>query len=132
MATTINTSLQNRQADSWASDLNSGALEIYTGGQPAANAAPTGTLLALLVLANPAFAASVAGVAAALGLPISSLAISSGTAGYCRLRNNAASRWMYGSVTVTGGGGALQLDSLVINISDLITLTSLTITQPAS
>lgn len=131
MATTINTSLQNRQADSWGGDLDSGFLDIYDGSQPTANQAPTGNLLVSIPLQADAFGAAVAGVATMNGTP-SGTAGNSGTAGYGQLRNAANTRWMYFSVTATGGGGTLQLDTVTINNSDLVTLTSATITQPAS
>jgi len=131
MATTINTSLQNRQADSWGGDLDLGFIDIYTGTQPAANAAPTGTLLVSLALAADAFAAAIAGVASKLGT-ITGTAVQTGTAGYAQMRNAGSTRWMYGSVTATSGGGQVQLNSTSIITGDNITLTSCTITQPAS
>lgn len=131
MATTINTSLQNQQADAWGTDLNSGFLDIYTGTQPSANAAPTGTLLVSCALDADAFAAAIAGVASKNGTVVGT-AGNTGTAGYARLRNAASTRWMYCSVTATGGGGAVQLDTLTINTNDVVTITAATITQPAS
>lgn len=131
MATTLNTSLQNRQADSWGSDLNSGFLDIYTGTQPAANAAPTGDLLVSCTLDVDAFGAAVNGVASKNGT-IAGTAVMGGTAGYAQLRNAANTRWMYVSLTATGGGGAVQLDTVTINVNDIVTITAATITQPAS
>lgn len=131
MAVTINTSLQNRQADSWGGDLDSGFIDIYTGAQPAANAAPSGTLLVSCALAADAFAAAVAGVAAKNG-SITGTAGNTGTAGYAQMRNAGNTRWMYGSVTATGGGGDVELDTTSINTNDVVTITTCTITQPAS
>lgn len=128
---TINTSLQNRQADSVGSDLDSGFIDIYTGAQPAANAAPTGTLLVSCALAADAYAAAVAGVAAKNGT-VAGTAVANGTAGYAQQRNAANTRWMYGSVTATAGGGDVELDTTTIAIDDVISITTSTITQPAS
>lgn len=131
MAITINTSLQNRQADSVGSDLDSGFIDIYTGAQPAANAAPTGTLLVSCALTADAYAAAVAGVAAKNGT-VAGTAVANGTAGYAQQRNAANTRWMYGSVTATAGGGDVELDTTTIAIDDVISITTSTITQPAS
>lgn len=131
MAVTVNTSLQNRQADSVGSDLDSGFIDIYTGAQPAANAAPTGTLLVSCALAADAYAAAVAGVAAKNGT-VAGTAVATGNAGYAQQRNAANTRWMYGSVTATAGGGDVELDTIAIAIDDVISITTSTITQPAS
>lgn len=131
MAVTINTSLQNQQADAWGTDLNSGFIDIYTGAQPAANAAPSGTLLVSCALAADAFAAAAAGVAAKNGSIIGT-ATNNGTAGYAQMRNAANTRWMYGSVTATGGGGDVELDTITIAVDDVVTITTCVITQPAS
>lgn len=131
MAVTINTSLQNQQADAVGTDLNSGFIDIYTGAQPAANTAPTGTLLVSCALAADAYGAAAAGVAAKNGT-VSGTAVANGTAGYARQRNAGSTRWMYGSVTVTGGGGDVELDTVTIAVDDVISITTSTITQPAS
>lgn len=128
---TINTSLQNRQADSVGSDLDSGFIDIYTGAQPAANAAPTGTLLVSCALAADAYAAAVAGVAAKNGT-VAGTAVANGNAGYAQQRNAANTRWMYGSVTATAGGGDVELDTVTIAIDDVISITTSILTQPAS
>ena len=131
MAVTINTSLQNQQADAWGTDLNSGFIDIYSGAQPAANAAPSGVLLVSCALTADAFAAAVAGVAAKNG-SITGTAVASNTAGYAQMRNAANTRWMYGSVTATGGGGDVELDTVTIAVDDVVTITACTITQPAN
>lgn len=130
MTVTLNTSLQNLQADSWGTDLDSGFIDIYTGSQPAANTAPTGTLLVSIALNADAYAAAVAGVATSSA--ISGVAVADGTAGYAQQRNAANTRWMYGSVSETGDGGTVQLETLAIEIGQTVTLALSTITQPAS
>ena len=131
MAVTINTSLQNRQADSWGGDLDLGFIDIYTGSQPAANTAPTGTLLVSCALTADAYAAASGGVASKNGTIVGT-AVANGTAGYAQQRNAANTRWMYGSVTTTGGGGDVELDTTSILINDVVTITASTITQHAS
>ena len=131
MAVTINTSLQNRQVDSWGGDLDSGFIKIYTGAQPAANAAPTGTLLVTIDLDADAYAAASSGSATANGT-LSGIAGNTGTAGYAQQVNAAGTRWQYGSVTATGGGGDVQIDSTSISNGNTVTITTSIISQDAS
>lgn len=130
MSVTLNTELQNRQADSVGNDLDLGFIDIYTGAKPDPDDAPTGTLLVSCALGADAYAAAVDGVATKLGT-ISGTAIAAGDAGYAQQRNAANTRWMYGDVTESGGGGAVQLNTLTISIGNLVTITSSTITQPS-
>lgn len=63
-----------------------GVLQVRTGSAPgAADASPTGTLLASFELSDPAFAASSAGSETMQGLPMTEPASSSGTAGHVRV-----------------------------------------------
>lgn len=135
MALTLNTSLQNLQADSWGTDLNSGFIDIYTGAQPGANTAPTGTLLVSCALAADAYAAASSGTAAKSGT-VTGTAVATGTAGYAQQRNAANTRWMYGTVGLPSSGANVEIDNgaatLVITLNDVVTVTASTITQPAS
>ena len=131
MAVTINTSLQNRQADSWGGDLDLGFIDIYTGAQPAANTAPTGTLLVSCALAADAYAAAASGVAAKNGT-VTGTAVANGAAGYAQMRNAGNTRWMYAPCSLTPGAGIVSLDNLTIAINDVVSINTSTITQPAS
>ena len=130
MSVTLNTSLQNLQVDSWGTDLNLGFIDIYSGSQPAANTAPTGVLLVSIALAADAYSAASSGSAVTGAL--SGVAVATGTAGYAQQRNAANTRWMYGSVTDTGGGGDVELSTLSITLGVTVGLGQSTITQPAS
>lgn len=131
MTATINIALQNRQVDSWAGDLDLGSLKIYSGTQPGANDAPTGVLLWSFTFSADAFAAGVAGVAQKLDT-ITANAVASGVAGYAVFTNAAGTRWQYFSVTATGGGGDLTLSTLIVTNGQPVTVSSLSIIQPAS
>jgi hypothetical protein len=63
---------------------------------------------------------------------VSGTASDSGTAIYAQQRNAANSRWMYGSVTATGGGGDVELATTTINALDTVTINTSTLTMPAS
>ena len=130
MTVVINTALQNRQVDSAGDDLDSGFIDIYTGAKPGPNDAPTGTLLVSIALEADAYAAGVAGVASILGA-VSGVAVANGTAGYAQQRNAANTRWMYGTVTASGGGGDVELDPVVISVGNIVSIVTSTLTQPS-
>jgi len=131
MAERLNDAARNRQADSIGDDFNNATLKIYTGTQPAAGGAATGTLLVTITLPADAMGASSAGVAAKAGT-WSGVAGNTGTAGWFRIESSAGSRWYDGAVTATGGGGEIELTSTSITSGQTVTVTSFTVTQPAS
>lgn len=132
MAERISTTARNRQADSMGDDLNSGTLKIYTGSQPASgDDAASGTLLVTINLPADAMAAAASGVAVKSGT-WSGVAVADGTAGWFRFANSGATRNYDGSVTVTGGGGDIELDDVSIVTDQTVIINTFTITQPAS
>jgi hypothetical protein len=132
MTVAINDNLRNRQVDSVGGDLDSGFIDIYTGSQPGdPNTAPTGTLLVSCALTADAYAAAVAGSATVNGT-VQGTAVAAGTAGYAQQRNAGNTRWMYGSVTATAGGGDVELTTTTIAIGQVVTISSSVITQPVS
>ena len=130
MTTTINTSLQNLQADSAGSAFDDGFIDIYTGPQPAPNDPPTGTLLLSFQLPSNAYLAASGGVVTSIG-QLSTTGAGTGMAGYAQQRNATNTRWMYGSVSLPGGGGDVEISRLNINLNNLVFLNVSTITQPS-
>lgn len=121
--------------------FNSGKLQIWTGSQPTtANLAPTGTLLAEFTLGADAFGASSAGTITLAGVPLQDAsANNTGTAGYFRIKAasdddtlNGAFARIDGTITAVGGGGDITADNLSINSGQVVNLTALTLTLPAS
>jgi hypothetical protein len=97
---------------------------------------PPGTLVfqtsgdvevATLTLSNPAFGASSSGTATA-GSIISDTSATGGTIAKVRLKNAAGTDKIIGSVTATGGGGDIQLDSVIISAGQTVAVSSLTYT----
>ncbi|HEX7330324.1 MAG TPA: hypothetical protein VF290_02425 [Pyrinomonadaceae bacterium] len=131
MAERLNDAARNRQSDSIGDDFNNGTLKIYTGSQPAAGAAATGTLLVTITLPADAMGAAASGVASKSGT-WSGTAGNTGTAGWFRIESSAGSRWYDGAVTATGGGGEIELTSTSITSGQTVTITSFSVTQPAS
>lgn len=130
MVERLNDAARNRQVDSIGDDFNNATLKIYTGTQPAAGAAATGTLLVTITLPADAMAAGSAGVAAKSGT-WSGTAGNTGTAGWFRIESSAGSRWYDGAVTATAGGGEIELTSTSITSGQIVTITSFSVTQPA-
>lgn len=123
-----------------AFDFDSGKLRIWTGSEPDVDAAPTGTLLVDITLPADAFAAASSQQAAKSGTWEDTSADGTGTASYFRITestdDDGATGGTYkriqGSVTATGGGGDMELDNTSITTGQQVTVTSATVSMPAS
>lgn len=137
MAVKLATATVNAKANA-AVDLldggtGAGTIKIYTGAQPAtANDAASGSLLCTFALADPAFGAAANGVATLLGVPLTTTGAAAGTAGWFRAADSADGSVFDGSVTASGGGGQVQLNTTTISVGVDVEITGGTYTQPAS
>lgn len=86
--------------------------------------------VATLTFSNPAFGAAVAGVATASAIT-SDTDATGGTIAKAELRNAAGTAKVLCSVTATGGGGDITLNSVIVSTGQTVALTSLTYTAPA-
>jgi hypothetical protein len=143
MAIRINTAARNAAADAIVGVFSGGSgapvLRIYSGSQPATPAtAPSGTLLAEFTLSDPAFAAASSGSAALDVTPaLTDDGLAAGTAGYFRICDSTEAAAtglgvLDGSVTATGGGGDMTLNTVTISVGVSVEITSGSITMPAS
>jgi hypothetical protein len=89
-----------------------------------------GVAVATLTFANPAFGNSASGVATANAIVADTNAVG-GTIAKAELRQGGATPIVLCSVTATGGGGDIQLNSVVISAGQQVSLTSLTYAAPA-
>lgn len=97
-----------------------GKLRIYTGSQPATgNDAATGTLLAEVILVDPAFTSGGTGTNT-LSDPGGVAATSAGTAGWFRVLDSDLNQVIDGSVSGTGGGGDLQLSNTSLAVGQTV------------
>lgn len=87
--------------------------------------------VATLAFANPAFGDAAAGVATANAIADDTSA-TGGTADDFIFQDRNNAEVLQGSVTVTAGGGDLELSSVVIGVSDTVSISSFTVTMPAS
>lgn len=131
MTTRVSDAFRNAEVAAGTALLNGGYIEIRTGSQPATVAtAVTGTLLGTLPLSATAFGTPTAGVVTANTITGDSSADATGTAGYFRAFTSGAVAVIDGSITATGSGGDLQLNSVSIVAGGTINVTAWTITQP--
>lgn len=114
---------------------NAGSVIIYAGAVPANASAALGgaTQLVAITLANPAYAGSASGDGsrALQGVPRSGTAGASGTATFARLVASGGGVLAQGGVALTGAGTAdtlVTLSSLTITVSDIVSITSGSIT----
>jgi hypothetical protein len=123
---------RNEMLDSYRDDFNSGRLRIYSGTRPVdADTALSGnTLLAELTMNATAFPAASGGVLTANAIA-GATAAATGTATFARILKSDASTVICDmSVSVTGGGGEVQLSTLSIVANVAVNASSMTITFP--
>ena len=128
MTIRFNTAQRNMLASAIASDISSYTLSIYTGTQPAtANDAATGTKLVDITIGS--FNAAASGSATLdTTSPNTGVAVAAGTAGWGRIVHTN------GSIdgTVGTSGTDFTINSTSITSGATVTLTAMTVTQPAS
>ena len=107
-----------------------GKIEIRSGAQPAdPQTAVTGTLLATVVLANPAAGNATTGTATITD-PVSVTGVGDGTATWARFYNRNNTAVMDCDVTATGGGGTITLSTTTISTGVTLDLGAITFTVP--
>ena len=134
MALQLDTDIRNDLLDGIDSVFNSGTLKIYTTPQPADadTAIAAQTLLATIDIDADSFNAAAAGAKTKQGTWSELSAIATGTASWFRMANGADSRRIDGNITITAGGGVLELDSLSITAAQVVTITTFTLNMPAT
>ncbi len=127
---------RNNMLDAFDASVNNGGgtatMEIRSGAKPATpETTATGTLLATINLANPAFATAATGSMDIAGVPLSATAAATGTAGYARIKDRAGTAVADGTVTATGGGGDVQIASTSVVSGTTVRVTGGALTLPA-
>ncbi len=123
---------RNEMLDAYRDDFNSGQLRIYSGTRPTdADTALSGnTLLATLTFGAPAFGAASAGTITANAIT-GGTAAATGTASFARcIKSDGTTVICDLSVTVTGGGGEVQLSTISIVSGVGVTISSAVVTFP--
>jgi hypothetical protein len=123
------TTLRNARADAITAAIGAnGLLRIYDGTRPATGGSATNLLAELALGATFAPAAS-SGVLTANAITQDASANATGTATWFRLTTSGGTAVVDGSVTATGGGGDLELNTTSLVSGGPVAVTSLTITE---
>lgn len=123
--------VRNARLDVVESTISTAArLKIWTGSPPAnCAAADSGTLLADLTLPSDWMAAASGGTKAKSGTWEDTSADGTGTAGHFRIYESTATTChMQGTVTVTSGGGDMEVDNTSFNAGQSFSVTTFTLT----
>lgn len=132
MAVQLSVAVRNARLDAIETTVGVGAvLKIRTGAQPGACAtADSGTVLATLTLPSDWMAAASAGAKAKAGTWEDASADATGTAAHWRLyASDGTTCHAQGTVTATGGGGDMTVDSTSFTATQAFTVTSFTLTD---
>jgi hypothetical protein len=127
MARQFSVAVRDARADAYETAIGTDAvLKIRTGAQPATCAtADSGTVLATLTLPTDWMAAASGGAKAKLGTWEDTSADATGTAAHYRLyASNGTTCHDQGTVTITGGGGDMTVDSVSFTAGQVFTVTS--------
>lgn len=133
MAVQFSVTVRNARLDAIETAVGASAvLRIRTGAQPAnCAAADSGTALASITLGADWAAAASGGTKSWSGVPVSDLsADATGTAAHFRLyASDGTTCHEQGTVTATGGGGDIEVDSTSFTAGQQFSITSWTWTD---
>lgn len=118
---------RNAILDAWETAIGTApTLEIRSGAQPAdCSAADSGTLLASIALPSDWMAAAAGGSKSMSGSWVDASADAAGTAGHYRIKQGATCHEQ-GSITATGGGGDITLNTVAVSAGVQVQVTSYT------
>ena len=134
MTSQLSTAVRNARADAIESTIGtSPILEIWSGTKPSdcsSADAGDGSVLATLNLDSDWLAAATGGTKSKSGTWEDLSADANGTATHFRIKDSGGStcHWQ-GTVTVTGGGGDMEVDNTSIALGQQITVTTFTWTE---
>lgn len=126
------TTVKNARLDAVETAIGtSPVMKIRTGAAPAnTGSADTGTVLSTITLPSDWMAAANAGSKAKAGTWEDTSADDTGTAGHFRIyASDGTTCHIQGTITVTGGGGDLELSSTSIVAGGTVTITSMVFTE---
>jgi len=118
---TLTTDGRNAACNGFVDFLNTGTIVFETVGN---------SEVATCTFPNPAFGDSAVGVATA-GTIVDDTSATGGVITHAHLKKSDTTDMASCTCTVTGGGGDFLLTSLTIGAGDTVSVTSLTVTQPA-
>lgn len=132
MAIQLSDAARNASLDSIETTAGTAVvMRLLTGAVPAnCAAAETGTIVGTLPLPTDWMAVASGGAKAKLGTWQDVAADNAGTVSYFRIYNSGITVChIQGTVTITSGGGDMELDNNVVTLGQTITITSFTLTD---
>lgn len=132
MTVQLSITVRNAKLDAIETTIGTSAvLKIRTGAAPAnCAAADSGTVLATVNLPSDWMAAATSGSKAKSGTWQDASADNPGTAAHFRLYDSGGSTChMQGTVTATGGGGDMEVDSTSFSAGQSFTINTFTLTE---
>lgn len=132
MTLQYSTSVRNAKLDAIETTIGTTPIMRIRSGAPPANCgtADSGTVLATLTLPSDWMAAASSGSKAKSGTWQDTSADNTGTAAHWRIYDSAGTTChMQGTVTATGGGGDMTVDSTSFTAGQSFTVTTFTITD---
>lgn len=132
MSLQLSVAVRNARLDAIESTVGTSAvMKIFTGSAPANCAASnSGTVLATLSLPSDWMAAASSGSKAKSGTWEDTSADNTGTAAHFRVyASDGTTCHMQGTVTITGGGGDLEVDNVSFASGQSFTVTAFTLTD---
>lgn len=132
MAVKISAAVRNARLDAIESVIGAAAvLKIRTGAPPTNIAdADSGIVLSAIALPSDWMSAAASGTKTKLGTWSDASADAAGTAAHFRVyASDGVTQHIQGTVTITGGGGDMTLDSDVITVGQLVVITTFTLTD---
>jgi hypothetical protein len=135
MALQLSVAARNARLDAIETAIGvSAVLKIRTGAQPASCAtADSGTVLATCSLPSDWMSNAASGSKALSGSWSDNAADAGGTAAHFRIyASDGTTCHMQGSVTITGGGGDMELDNTNVAVGQQFSVTSFSLTDANS
>lgn len=132
MTVQLSAAVRNARLDAIETTIGTSAvLKIRTGAQPAnVAAADSGTVLATLTLPSDWMAAASNGSKAKAGTWEDASADDTGTAAHFRIyASDGTTAHLQGSVTITGGGGDMTVDSTSFTAGQAFAISGFTLTD---
>jgi len=126
---------RNAMLDAWETETGTAAIiKGRSGAAPATCAtADSGTVGFSITCPSDWLSAAASGVKSKLGTWSDASADATTTIGHFRVyKSDGTTCTLQGTVTVTGGGGDLTLDSVSVTAAQVVTITGFTLTAPGA
>ena len=129
IATTVKNSMLTPIRDAIDAGSGAGTIKVYTSPMATlpSDAISTQTLLGTLTFSDPSGATPSGGVFTASAITQDSSADATGTAAWARIADSAGVTVMDIDITVTGGGGAMQMNTTSVVVGGPILVSALTV-----